>query len=483
MNQQQFVWTPRHVAALAALCLAQVLDGVDVTVVNVALPVIKDDLGFDQADLAWVINAYMVPFGGLLLLGGRLGDLLGHRRILMGGIALFTLASLIAGLAPNATTLIAARSAQGVGAAMIAPMTLALIALIFPEGRPRSRAFAVWGAATGISATLGLFAGGLLTDGPGWRWIFFINLPIGVLLLLSAPLLRRFEDVRRARTRSGFDLVGAATSTVGVGLLAYTILQTDAHGWGSARTLVLLLLAGALLGYFVFHETRVAANPLLDLSLFRNRSVSGANAIQALRGGAMFAVFYFVTLYLQDVLGYSALETGLMYLPLTAVLIAGAGLGPIMVRWAGARIVIAGGSLVAAGGLLLFTGLSPTSDLASTVVMALLVTGLGFGVVVVPLTTVALSGVPGSYSGVASALLNVSAQLGGALGLAAISAAAVRRTRDEVEAGAGTKVALTEGFSFGFAISAGVMVMVVIVAMVVLRKQGKGRVGSVAHKP
>lgn len=460
-----FVWTRKHVLALAALCLAQALDGIDATVVNVALPVIRNELGFAIADLSWVVNAYMMVFGGFLLLGGRLGDLLGHRNVLLGGIGLFTVASLMAGLAQNAGTLIGARAVQGLGAAFIAPMTLALIALLFPEGRARSRAFAIWGAVTGVSTALGLIAGGLLADGPGWRWIFFINLPIGALLLVAMG--RLLPAGAPVRVRGRFDLIGAVTSTAGVALLAYAVLQS----WDSARTIGLLLGALVLLGYFAFHEVHVAKEPLVTFALFRNRSVSGANLIQVLRGGAMFGVFYFVTLYLQEVLGYSALQTGFAYVPLTLILIAAAGLGPVLIRRVGAPLVIAIGSLITAGGLLLFAGASPQGDLVKDVLLPTVVTGLGFGISVVPLTNAALAGVPSRHSGVAPALLNVSAQLGGALGLAVLSSLAVSRTTAELQAGATAEVALTEGFRFGYTISAVLMAVTVAVALVVLRRE------------
>lgn len=463
METREFVWTRRHVAVLGVLCLAQVLDSVDVTIVNVALPAIQDDLGFSAATLSWVVNAYMVVFGGFLLLGGRLGDLYGHRRVLLGGVALFTVASTAAGFAQSDGVLVAARAVQGLGAALIAPMTLALIALTFPEGPPRSRAFAVWGAATGAASTVGLIAGGLFADGPGWRWMFFVNLPVGLLLLVAGRLLPAGE--RPPRVSRGFDLPGALTSTAGVGLLAYAVLQTDANAWSSTRTLTLIVAAAALLTYFVLHEARIAGQPLVPLGLFRNRSLLGANIIQALRGAGMFAVFYFATLYLQGVLGYSALMTGLVYVPLTVILIAGSALGPLLVRRFGTRLVIAAGSLITAGGLLLFTRLSAGGTLMADVMPPLLVVGLGFGVIVVPLTTAALTGVPPSSSGVASSLLNVSAQLGGALGLAVLSSVAVRATATTPGAPA---EALVAGYRVGFGVAAGLMAVVVVIALAVL---------------
>ncbi|MFI6738203.1 MFS transporter [Nonomuraea sp. NPDC050451] len=454
METREFLWTRGHVFALVALCLAQVLDAVDTTVVNVALPAIEDDLAFAAADLSWVVNAYLVPFGGFLLLGGRLGDLLGHRRILMGGIALFTGASLVAGLAQNGGVLIGARAAQGLAAALVAPMTLALIALIFPEGRARSRAFAVWATATAVSSTLGLVAGGLLVDGPGWRWIFFINVPVGGLLLLAGRFLPAPGAVRR---KGDFDVVGAVTATAGVGLVAYAVLSTQ---WW-------LLLAGvALLACFAFHESAVARRPLVDFALLRNRSVSGANLIQAVRAGALFGAFYLATLFMQQVLGTSALMTGLAYMPLTVIMIGASWAAPPLVRRFGIRAVVTAGMLVAAGGLLWLGAISPTGGLLGNVVVPLVVAGSGFGIVIVPLTDAALSGVAPSDSGVASALLNVSAQLGGALGLAVLATTAATRAGERPDA-----AALTDGYGLAFVISAVLMALCAAIAMVFFQRR------------
>jgi EmrB/QacA subfamily drug resistance transporter len=454
METREFVWTRGHVFALVALCLAQVLDAVDTTVVNVALPAIEDELAFAAADLSWVVNAYLVPFGGFLLLGGRLGDLLGHRRILMVGIALFTGASLVAGLAQNGGMLIGARAVQGLAAALVAPMTLALIALIFPEGRARSRAFAVWATATAVSSTLGLVAGGLLVDGPGWRWIFFINVPVGVLLLLAGRFLPAPGVVRR---KGDFDVVGAVTATVGVGLVAYAVLRTQ---WW-------LLLAGvALLACFAFHESAVARRPLVDLALLRNRSVSGANLIQAIRAGALFGAFYLATLFMQQVLGTSALMTGLAYMPLTVIMIGASWAAPTLVRRFGIRAVVTSGMLVAAGGLLWLGAISPTGGLLGNVVVPLVVAGSGFGIVIVPLADAALSGVAPSDSGVASALLNVSAQLGGALGLAVLATTAATRAGERPDA-----AALTDGYGLAFVISALLMALCAATAMVFFQRR------------
>ncbi|MCA2222497.1 MFS transporter [Nonomuraea aurantiaca] len=453
METREFVWTRGHVVALVALCLAQVLDAVDSTVVNVALPAIKDELAFSAADLSWVVNAYMVPFGGFLLLGGRLGDLFGHRRVLMGGIALFTGASLVAGLAPSAGVLVGARGVQGLAAALVAPMTLAMITLIFPEGRPRSRALAVWGTATAVSSALGLVAGGLLADGPGWRWIFFINVPIGVLLVVAGRVLPARGEPRSSR---GFDAVGAVTVTVGVGLLIYAVLRAE---WG------LLLVGAALLGYFAVHENAVARRPLVDFGVFRIRSVAGANLIQVVRASALFGLFYLATLFMQEVLGFSALETGLAYVPMTVVMVGASWLGPLLVRRLGARPVLGFGALVAAAGLLPLAWISPAAGLFASLIVPMVVVGAGHGIMVVPLTDAALSGVPSSDGGVAAALLNVSAQLGGALGLAVLATAAAARTDDRLRAGTSLSAALTDGYGLAFVMSAVLMALCAALAI------------------
>lgn len=459
--------------ALIVLCAAQAMDGVDVTVVNMALPTIEHELGFTPATLPWVINAYMVLFGGFLLLGGRAGDLLGRRRLFLAGVAGFTAASMAAGLAQDAGTLIAARGVQGLAAALVAPTTLALIASIFPAGRPRNRAMAVWGSIYAVSGALGLLLGGLLVEGPGWRWIFLVNLPIGaVLLVLGARVLPR--DTSRPR-RGRFDLVGAAASTVGVGLLAYTALQTDVHPWGSARTLTLLGVAGLLLGYFVIHERFVAAEPLLPLSIFRSRAVLGSNLVNVLRGSAMYAMFFFVTLYLQQVLHLSALETGLSYLPLTAVTLIAAGIAPWLMTRHGTRVTVVTGALIAAAGAALFTQMAADGSVLNDAILPSAVLSLGLGLLIVPATVAGLDRVPEDHSGAASGMLNVSLQLGGALGLALLSSAAVDTTATALAAQQPSGVALTEGFSAGFAIAAALMAAAAVAALVLFRGDDRGR--------
>jgi EmrB/QacA subfamily drug resistance transporter len=468
---ETFRWTPTHTVGLIVLCLAQVLDGIDVTVVNVALPAVQSALGFSESDLPWVVNAYMVMFGGFLLLGGRLGDLYGRRKVLLGGIALFALASLASGIAQNPGTLVGARAVQGLAAALVAPMTLALIGVIFPAGAPRNRAFAAWAASYGVSSALGLLLGGVLVEGPGWRWIFLVNLPIGIVLL--AATVRFVPADRPPRKHHRFDLVGAVTSTAGVGLLAYTILETANQGWGSVRTVVLLVVSAVLLGWFVLHELRVA-EPLVSFALFREPGVAGATVVSALRGSAMFALFFFATLYQQQVLHLSALRTGLNYLPMTVILVVAAAVGPALVRWIGIRFAVVLGAVVAAGGLVLFAAISPRGSVVTNVIVPSLVVAVGLAVMVVPTTIAALGNAPQAHTGVVSALQNVSLQLGGALGLAVLSSIVTDRTMSRIAAGESVEVALTSGFGLGFAIAAGLMVATAVVGAVLFGEQGRG---------
>ncbi|GAA1673292.1 MFS transporter [Fodinicola feengrottensis] len=467
----EFRWTARHTMALVILCLAQVLDGIDITIVNVALPAVRADLGFSASALPWVVNAYMVMFGGFLLLGGRVGDLYGRRRVLLAGVALFALASLVSGVVQNPGELIGARAVQGLAAALIAPMTLALIGVIFPAGRPRNRAFAAWASSYGISSALGLLLGGLLVDGPGWRWIFFVNVPIGVAVALAT--IAYVPGDRPVRRHRRFDVVGAVTSTAGVGLLSYAVLQTDGGGWGSARTLALLAASLLLLGYFVVHETRVASEPLVSVGLLRAPGVAGATAVSALRGAAMFALFFFATLYQQQVLHYSALQTGLNYLPMTAILIVAAAFGPILVRWIGIRLAVVAGSLIAAAGMVLFAGISANGSLLDVIVPSVVVC-FGLAIVIVPTTIAALGNAPAEHAGVVSALQNVSLQLGGALGLAVLARLVTQRTTNELAAGRPLAVALTDGFGLSFAITGALMLGAAVLGAVLFGEQGRG---------
>jgi EmrB/QacA subfamily drug resistance transporter len=459
-SAESFTWTPAHTVIAVVLCGAQVLDGIDVTMVNVALPAIARQVGLSEAALSWVVSAYMVTFGGFLLLGGRAGDLIGRRTVFLAGLVLFAVGSLASGLAREPGVLVGARAVQGVAAALIAPMTLALLAANFPAGKPRDRAFALWAAAYAVSSALGLLLGGLLVNALGWRSIFFVNVPIAAGILVVA--LRYLRPDRPARSHHRFDVAGAVTSTAGVGLLAFGVLSGRTDGWSGSGTVVALAVAGLLLAYFAVHETRLASEPLVRFSLLRERSVAGANIVTALRGAAMFALFYFATLYQQQVLGFSPLKTAAAYLPLTLILLVASGAGPALVRRIGIRVVLPAGSLIAAAGLVWFAQLTRDGSLLWSVVAPSAVVAVGFAIMVVPSTIAAVTGVPAAHTGIASAMLNVSLQVGGALGLAALSTLADSE---------GTRL---EGFSAAFVAAAALMAATAIVAVLLFRDEGRG---------
>ena len=469
--QGSAAWTRVEAIALAVLCLAALLDTIDVTVVNVAMPAIRSALGFSEGALAWMVAAYMVPFGGLLLLGGRTGDLLGRRRVLVAGTALFTAASLGSALAPSPAVMIATRAIEGAAAGFVVPMTFAMLSSVFPAGPSRNRAFAVWGSVSAAAGTLGLILGGVLVSGAGWRWIFLVNIPVGALVIAASF---RFLPPDGPARRGGFDVAGALSVTGASTLLAYAVAQTTSHSWGSARTIGLLAGAAALAGYFVVHELRIARDPLMPLSLWRNRSVTGANVVSALVSSAIFGVFYATTLYMQQVLGYSALRTGLAYVPFGASILVAAGVTPALLRLAGVRITSVAGTALALAGLVLLARVPASGHLLTDIIAPTLLVGFGAGCVIVPASIAAMSGVPAARHGVASALMNVSRQLGGALGLSVIAAVAASTTARLAGSGQPVPDALTGGFRAGFAVSAILLVLGIITAAALLREDGRG---------
>src|SRR5580693_857942 len=470
-----FVWTRRHVLALIVLCLAALLDTVDVTVVNVAMPAIRESLRFSESGLSWMVNAYLVPFGGFLLLGGRAGDLLGRRRVLVAGTAAFALASLGSALAPSAGVMIGTRAAEGLAAAFVVPMTLTLLSSVFPAGPARNRAFAVWGGVSAAAGTLGLVLGGVLVTTVGWRWIFLVNIPVGAVVVAAAVRLLPADGPRPVGGRAGFDVGGALSVTTGTSLLAYAVVQTGSHPWGSARTIALLSVAAALIGYFVVHERFVARSPLMPLALWRNRSVAGANVVSALAASAMFAVFYSTTLYMQQVLRFSALRTGLAYVPFGLSILVAAAAAPALVSLAGIRVTSILGSAVSLAGLVLLARVPVAGHLLTDIILPTVIVGLGAGAVIVPTSVAAMSGVTADQHGVASALLNVSRQLGGALGLAVIATVVASFAARSATLGNGAPTALTAGFHAGFAVSALLVVVSLFTAAVLLREDGRGQ--------
>jgi EmrB/QacA subfamily drug resistance transporter len=469
-----FTWTRAHVLALVVLCLAALLDTIDVTVVNVAMPAIRDSLHFSEGGLAWMVDAYMVPFGGFLLLGGRTGDLLGRRRVLMMGTALFAAASLGSALAPSAPVMIITRAVEGVAAAFVVPMTFAMLSSVFPAGPARNRAFAAWGGVSAAAGTLGLILGGVLVSAAGWRFIFLVNVPVGAIVVLAALRVLPPDGTVERRGWRSFDLGGAVSVTAGASLLAYAAARTSGVSWSSPSTIALLCLAAALIGYFVIHERFVAASPLLPMALWRNRSVTGANVVSALLSSGMFAVFYCTTLYMQEALGYSALRTGLAYVPFGLSILIAAAMAPAVVSLAGIRMVSVFGSLLSLAGLILLARVPATGHLLTDIVLPTVIVGLGGGLVIVPTSIAAMSGVAAAQHGVAAALLNVSRQLGGALGLAVISAIVAGTTARFAGAG-NDAAALTAGFHAGFAVSAVLTAVAAATSATLLREEGRGQ--------
>lgn len=465
---------PRRWRALIVLCAAQFMVVLDASIVNVALPSIKTALHFSQADLQWIVNAYTLTFGGFLLLGGRAADLLGRRRVFMFGITLFSVASLAGGLAQSEAWLIIARGVQGLGAAILSPAALSIITTTFNEGSERNKALGIWGALAGGGGAAGVLLGGLLTSGPGWEWIFFVNVPFGIAAIVGS--LRLIRESRAGDTQAGYDLAGAIAITAGLMLLVYALVKTSDVGWGSASTIGLLSLSAVLIAGFVGIELR-SRSPLMPLRIFRNRAVTSANVVGLLVGAALFSMFFFISLYLQEVLHFSALQAGLSYLPLAVGIILAAGVASALVTRIGAKTVLVGGLLLVAIGLVLFTQVHAHGSFAGDVLLPSVIVAFGLGFSFVPLTILAVSGVSGQDAGLASGLINTAQQIGGALGLAILSTISTSRTSDVMHAahGAPSQVqhALTAGFSRAFAVGAGFAILGVILA-VVLVNNGRG---------
>ncbi|MFJ4655261.1 DHA2 family efflux MFS transporter permease subunit [Nocardia sp. NPDC088792] len=467
----EFRWTTGHVVALAALCTAQLLEALDITVVNIALPTLQRDLGFSEHMLQWVITAYTVCFGGFLLLGGRTGDRYGHRRVFVAGTAVFGLASLACAIAPDAGLLVGFRGVQGVAAGFVAPMTLALLAMLFPEGRARTVAFTTWGITTAVSGSLGFVAGGLLVDGPGWRWIFAIN-PVICIAAIVAVL--RFVPRDKPGRRGTFDLLGALSSTTAVALLVYGIAQIGAVAWYSPAVVIPLAATVALLLFFFVHEARTTAQPLIPPALWRIRPVRAANLVQMFISGGIYALFYLVSLELQQLLGRDATQAGLALVPFSALLIVCAGAGPLLVRYIGFRGSITIGAAIGAAGLLLLAHTVTDSGTATAVVLPSLVVAFGFALTFVPVTVAAVTGVPADGQGVASGLVNVTRTIGGALGLAVIAAISSDRTTHLLHSGQAHTQALAAGYRTGFEVAAAVLLLAVVSALVLFRDEGRG---------
>jgi EmrB/QacA subfamily drug resistance transporter len=461
---------PRGSGALLVLvCLAQFMVILDVSIVNVALPSIRSGLGFSTTGLQWVVNAYTITFGGFLMLGGRAADLLGRRRVFLFGTALFSAASLLCALASSRGLLIGARALQGFGGAVISPASLSILATSFAEGGERNRALGVWGAMAGFGGASGVLLGGLLTQGLGWPAIFLINVPVGFAVIVAS---RRVipESVGEAAHRH-FDVSGAVLVTAGLVIAVYGIVRAESLGWGSAGVLVPLALAAGLLSLFALVEGRFAKAPLMPLSILRMPRLRAANLVIALLYSAVFSMWFFLTLYLQQVLHYSALRAGLSFLPMTLSIVVTSALAPRLVARFGVRPVLATGMLSAAAGLALLTGVRPGASYVTTVLPGGLLGAAGLGLSLVPATIAAVQGVSPAQSGIASGLLNTSRLAGGALGLAVLSTLAASHTTAQLASGASKLGALTSGYQLALGTGAVICLAGALAAIALLRNR------------
>jgi EmrB/QacA subfamily drug resistance transporter len=468
--------TRRKWFALALLCTVQFMVVLDIAVVNVALPSIQTDLGFSQENLQWVISAYALLFGGFLLLGGRAADLLGRRRVFLVGIVVFTAASLLSGFAWSEGSLIGARALQGLGAAIISPAALSILTTTFAEGPERNTALGAWGAVGAFGAVAGVLLGGILTDLLSWQWIFYVNAPVGIGAFLLVPVL--LAESRDATARS-FDRPGAALVTGGLVVLVYAITQANGYGWGSPETVGFFAAAVALLAGFVAWEARTR-DPLMPLQIFRLRTLVGANIAGLILGTVLFAMFLMLTLYMQQVLGYSPLRTGVSYLAVAGSAIVWSALAAQLVTRLGVKRVLVIGMAFLTAGLAYFTQVSVGGSYTGDLLPGFLVIAVGMGFSFVPISIAALAGVKPSEAGLASGLINTSQQVGGALGIAALSAVATSTTTDQLAAGSQRAVALTEGFHAAFVGGTAVAVVGVLVALFVVRGRDIASAPSVA---
>jgi EmrB/QacA subfamily drug resistance transporter len=447
----------RRWAALAVIVAAQFMVVLDVAIVNVALPSIRTDLHFSQESLQWVITAYSILFGGVLLLGGRLADLLGRRRLFVAGLLLFTVSSLLDGLAWSEPSLIAFRALQGLGAALLSPAALSILTTTFREGRERNLALGIWGAASGSGGAAGVLLGGALTSGLSWSWIFFINVPVGALVIGLSPWLLR--ESRADLRHRHFDFAGAASITGGLMLLVYAMTRAAQHGWGTGETAGLLAASAALIGAFFLIEARSKA-PLLPLRIFRLRTLSGSNLSGLLMGGAIFSQFFLLTLYMQQVLHYSALETGVAYIGLTLTIIVFSAVAQALVTRIGVRRVLPAGLALSTIALLLYARLPVDGHYFTNLFPAFILSGLGLALAFVPMSIGALTGIRPADAGVASGLINTNQQIGGAIGVAATTTIATTFTSHYVNSHVGASAfggaALTHGFEVAFYVLAAV---------------------------
>ena len=470
--------------ALYVLCVGMLMIVLDATVVNVALPSIQSELGFSQSSLAWVVNAYLIAFGGLLLLAGRLGDLLGRKRVFLAGLGVFTVASLVCGVAQSQEMLVAARFVQGVGGALTSAVILGMIVTMFPQPREQAKAIGVYGFVASAGGSVGLLVGGVLTQSISWHWIFFVNLPIGIATaVLATRLLETDEGIG---LRRGADIPGAVLITSSLMLGVYTIVKPAAdYGWGAGRTLGLGAASLGLLAAFVVREAR-AANPLIPLRIFRSRTVSGANLVQALLVAGMFGMFFLGALYMQRVLGYDALQIGLAFLPATIVM------GVLSLRYSerlimrfGAHRTLLPGMVLIGVGLAVFSQAPVDGSYVRDVLPVMVVLGLGIGTAFPALMTLAMSGATPADAGLASGLVNTAVQVGGALGLAVLATLSATRSETLIDGGQSSAAALTGGYHLAFLIGAALVLAAILVAVTLLapKRQAGGRAAVAAMPP
>ena len=451
---------------LAVVAVAQFMVILDASIVNVALPTIKRDVGISEEELSWILNAYTLMFGGFLLLGGRLADRLGRRRLFMAGIAVFSCASLLCGVSHSDAELFVARGLQGLGGAMVSPAALSIILTTFAEGKERNRALSVWGAVAGAGGAVGLLLGGLVVQALGWRWVFFVNVPIGGAVLGLAPRIvpeSRVDGV----AKSGYDVEGAAAITLGTMALVFTLINANSWGWTSGRTIAGFVVSAMLIAGFIVIERR-HEDPLVPLRIFSNRSLSAADATLFVMAAALFVIFFFLTLYLQEVLGFSAFETGIAYLPLSLTIIGASAVASRLVDRFTPKPVLVAGLLITTGGFVLLATVSGHGDYESHVLPAMIILGVGPGMSFVAVTIAGTHGVAPKDCGLASGLLNTTQQVGGALGLAILSGVATSRTRSALHTGSALPAALTHGYQVAFVLAGGLCAVGAVLAIALL---------------
>jgi EmrB/QacA subfamily drug resistance transporter len=458
---------PRRWKALAVLGIAYLMVVLDVSIVNVALPSIEKDLNFSPENLQWVISAYGLTFGGLLLLGGRAGDILGRRRLFMAGLGLFALFSLLCGLATSSGMLIAFRACQGAAGAILSPSVFSIVTVTFEEGKERNTALGILGGIAGSGAAIGVLLGGVLTEFAGWEWIFFVNVPIGVLTLFLVP--RFVRESRSEGIARSFDAGGALAVTSSLMVLVYALTQASSKGWGSTQTIVLLLVSAALMGAFILIESRVS-HPLLPLGFFRRRTPTGANIIGFGLGTMVFGMFFLLSLYMQQVLGFSALKTGLAYLAVALTAVVASGVSQALVTRLGVKPVLSIGMITLTVGLLLFAQISVNGSYFSDLFPGFILVGIGLGFSFVPISIAALAGIEPQEAGLASGLINTSQQIGGALGVAILTTVAISRANHELAGGASQAVANTAGYQLAFYVAAAFAVANLIATLVIVRR-------------